>query len=72
MTDAIRAQRELSEEIDAETAKIIREEGIPLFEAVEIAKQRVRRRRASKRQYLGKPDNGMVLLRSPFGGSVGR
>jgi hypothetical protein len=53
MTDAIRAQRELSEEIDAETAKIIREEGIPLFEAVEIAKQRVRRRRASKRQEGG-------------------
>jgi hypothetical protein len=49
ISDAISAQRSLDAEIDAEAARIIRDNGIPLFEALQIAKRNVRRRRTEKR-----------------------
>lgn len=44
-SEAIEAQRELSNEIDALAARYIREHGIPLFEAIELAKRKIQANR---------------------------
>lgn len=45
MTEAQREQRKLEDEVDREAARLIRDKGIPLFQALEIAQRIVASRR---------------------------
>lgn len=45
LSEAQEAQRDLSREIDKEAARLIREEGIPLYDAIDQAQKSIRRKR---------------------------
>ena len=46
LSESQQASRSLEREIDAEAAKLIREQGIPLYDALDLAQKIVRRKRS--------------------------